>query len=82
MITWPITREDISVWRDKEGTLWIKVGDDMNNFMVSSKGEGSTMSAILQMMEMLNHKVLGVTQHDFIMKVNDLFIQEKETNEV
>lgn len=78
MINLPITRDDIDVWRNEEGALFILVGDEVNNFSVSVKGEEATMHAIKQISEMLQRKIIGITEHDFIMKVNDFFMSEKE----
>jgi hypothetical protein len=74
-INWPITRNDIQVNRDENCVIHILVGDDKNSFSVSCTD--SPMTAIKVLMENISRKVLGVTEHDFIMKVNDLFEREE-----
>lgn len=77
MIKLPATRDDITVWRTLDDVIHIKIGDEVNSFGVTVKPDTSVMSGIMQLSEMMMRKIIGVTPHDFIMKVNDLFESEK-----
>lgn len=81
MINWPVTRDDIKVWREEDGTLFIRIGDDQNNFMCSAKGEGATRTAIKTLSEKVQKVVLGITEHDLIMKTDEFFMSEKGVRE-
>lgn len=75
-INWPVTRDDITVFRRADGTLYIRVGDDKNNFMSSVSRDGPVESGIQNLTELICKKVLGITEHDIRMVTLDYIMKE------
>jgi hypothetical protein len=79
----PISRDDIRVSRDHDGGLriglWIdKQGGHKNVFEITVKGEAAKIPAIEQLFEKFCKTILGITEHDLIMKVNQFFETENK----
>lgn len=77
MIDFPLTKDDIHVSREEDGTLRILVGDEMNNFSTTAKGDKARLSAIKILFEMVSRKAIGFTEHDLAMKTYEFLMSEE-----